>query len=272
MEPLTSIAFLLGVVAYTASATLFFVDLARREGAPLAVIWAPRALVVGVLAHSVHLVVASFVTRVCPVESLPFALSLSAVVTSAAYLVMRSRTQVQAMGVAVAPLALMFLVGAQFVGQANVESEVPRTLLAFHVTANLLGLGLFLLAGAAGGFYLFQERRLKHKRKALAGGKLPALDLLDLTEHRLLLAGFPLLTFGVVTGAMFMTSLGHLSFAAMLRIALAYLAWFLVAGVLLLRAVLGWRGRKTAYGTLAGLVCVLLVIAAYVVRAGGSPA
>src|SRR5690606_32177422 len=140
------------------------------EGAAFAAVWAPRTLLLGVLAHSVHLVVASFVTQVCPVESLPFALSLSAVVTSIVYLVLRNRSQVQAIGVAVAPLALMFLVGAQFVGNSAASPEVPRTLLAFHVTANLLGLGLFLLAGAAGAFYLLQERRLKTKRRALAGG------------------------------------------------------------------------------------------------------
>lgn len=268
MEPSTSIAFLLGVVAYSASATLYFVDLARREGAAFAAAWAPRALGLGVIFHAVHLVLASFVTRVCPVESLPFALSLSSVMTSVAFLVLRKRAAVGAIGVAVAPLALMFLVGAQFVANTAAPPEVPRTLLAFHVTANLLGLGLFFLAGTAGGFYLLQERRLKNKRHALSGGRLPALDLLDTTEHRLLLAGFPLLTFGVVTGAIFVSSLGHLSVAALLRIGLAYLAWLLVAGVLVLRAVAGWRGRKSAYGTLAGLVCVLLVIVAYVVRAG----
>ncbi len=269
MQPLTSIAFLLGVVAYTASGTLFFVDLARREGAALAAKWAPTLLMFGTAAHGAHLVLASFVTGVCPVASLPFALSLSALMTNGVYLLMRRRAAVGAMGVVVAPLALMFMVGAQFVQQSEVSPEVPKTLLAFHVTANLLGLGLYLLAGVAGGFYLLQERRLKHKRRALSGGRLPALDLLDVTEHRLLLAGFPLLTFGVVTGAIFMHSIGHMPVVALLRVALAYLAWMLVAGVLVLRAVAGWRGRKTAYGTLAGVVCVLLVIAAYVFQAGG---
>jgi ABC-type uncharacterized transport system permease subunit len=67
-----------------------------------------------------------------------------------------------------------------------------------------------------------------------------------------------------------MTSLSHLSFVEVLRAALAYLAWLLVAAVLVLRATLGWRGRRTAYGTLAGVACVLLVIVAYVVRAGGA--
>src|SRR5690606_38115946 len=116
MEPSTHVAFLLGVVAYSASATLYFVDLARREGATFAAVWAPRALAAGVLAHAGHLVLASFVTRVCPVESLPFALSLSAIMTSVAFLVLRKRAAVGAIGVAVAPLSLTFLVGAQFVG------------------------------------------------------------------------------------------------------------------------------------------------------------
>jgi ABC-type uncharacterized transport system permease subunit len=216
MDPLTSIAFLLGVAAYSASGTLYFVDIARREGASSAALWAPRALLLGTLAHATHLVAASFLTRTCPVASLPFALSLSSLMTSAAFLVLRRRSGLAAMGVVVAPLALMFLVGAQFVGAASAPPELSKTLLAFHITANLLGLGLFLLAGAAGGFYLLQERRLKTKRNT-SMGRLPPLDVLDLTEHRLLLAGFPLLTFGVVSGALFMSTLGHWSVAEILR-------------------------------------------------------
>jgi ABC-type uncharacterized transport system permease subunit len=269
MPALTSIAFLLGVVAYTASGTLFFVDLARRDGAPAAMAWAPRALWAGTALHFLHLVAASVLTNVCPVASLPFALSLSALMTSLAFLLLRRRVGIHAMGVAVAPLALMFLVGAQFVSAGPAAPEISRTLLAFHVTANLLGLGLFLLAGAAGGFYLLQERRLKTKHRTLSLGRLPALDQLDTTGHRLLLAGFPLLTFGVISGAVFTSAIDHWSTPELLRVALAYLSWALLASVLLLRALAGWRGRRSAYGTLAGVLCVLLVILAYVVRAGG---
>lgn len=269
---MTSIAFLFGVVAYTASGTLFFVDLARREGASFANAWAPRALWVACGLHTLHILTASFLSHVCPVASLPFALSLSSLMTSVAFLLLRRRSQIHAIGVAVAPLALMFMVGAQFINAGAVPKDISRGLLALHVTVNLVGLGLFLLAGATGGFYLLQERRLKHKRTKLALGRLPALDLLDLAEHRLLLAGFPLLTVGIVTGAQFMSAMSHWSFAEILRAALGYLSWFLVAGVLLLRAVAGWRGRRSAYGTLAGVVCVLLIVVAYVVRAGGGSA
>lgn len=272
MAALTSIAFLLGVVTYTASGTLFFVDLVRREGANFAAIWAPRSLWLATVLHTTHLVSASFLTNVCPVASLPFALSMCALMMGIAFLLLRKRAGIHAMGVAVAPLALTFLVGAQFVGQGATPPEIPRTLLAFHIAANILGVGLFLLAGAAGGFYLLQERRLKTKHRTLPLGRLPALDLLDTAEHRLLLAGFPLLTFGAVTGAEFMSQVVDWSVGEVLKVGLAYLSWMLVAGVLLLRAVAGWRGRKSAYGTLAGMVCVLLVLLVYVVRAGGTSA
>ncbi|HEY0467753.1 MAG TPA: cytochrome c biogenesis protein CcsA, partial [Polyangiaceae bacterium] len=143
-----------------------------------------------------------------------------------------------------------------------------RTLLMFHIAANVLGIGLFLIAGAAGSVYLVQERRLRTKKRVAAamGSHLPPLDALDTTTHRLLLAGFPLLTFGVVTGAVFSHQLTNLSGAESLRSLLGYATWLLLAAVLVLRKTAGFSGRKAAYGTIAGVVCMLLVLLMYVVR------
>jgi len=147
---------------------------------------------------------------------------------------------------------------------------VSRTLLMFHIAANVLGIGLFLIAGAAGAVYLLQERRLRTKKRvASMGSRLPPLDSLDTTTHRLLLAGFPLLTFGVVTGAVFSHQLTNPGGAESLRSLLGYATWLLLAAVLVLRKTAGFRGRKAAYGTIAGVVCMLLVLLLYVVRASG---
>src|SRR5690606_27168275 len=168
------------------------------------------------------------------------------------------------------PLALMFLVAAQFIGGSRAPSDLSPMLLALHITANLVGIALLFLAGAASGFYLFQERRLKAKKGRVVVGRLPALDVLDTAEHRLLLAGFPLLTLGVVTGTWFLHQVADWTSAVIWRSGLAYLSWAVVAAVLLLRAVAGWRGRRTAYGTLIGTVCIAVIILAYIARAGGS--
>jgi len=268
MVELATIAFFLGVIAYSAAATLFFLDLTRRASGVLAP-WAPITLGVGAVFHATHVVSASLLSRVCPVESIHFALSLTALMAVVTYLALRRRFRLHAVGAFVAPVALTFLVGAQFVGIHGPPPGVPRSLLALHVTANLLGVGLFLLAGAAGGFYVLHENRLKQKRAGWLTGKLPPLEALDRTEHRLLLAGFPLLTLGIVTGAVFASGGFGGTFTEVLRAVLAYGTWLLVAAVLVMRVLAGWRGRRAAYGTIAGAVCVLLIIALYVVRPSG---
>lgn len=264
MEQFATVAFYFGVIAYSVAATLYFLDLIRREGLSVGAHWGARLLSAGALFHLAHLLAASLWTRVCPVESINFALSLAALIATTVFLFLRKRSNLHVMGAFVAPLALTFLVSAQFVS-ADTQSHVSKAMLAFHITANVLGVGLFLLAGAASVFYLVQERRLKQKRFDFAGTRLPPLDALDATEHRLLLAGFPLLTFGVVTGAMFISQIGPMTSIAAIRAVLGYATWVLVAGVLILRALAGWRGRRAAWGTLAGVICVLLVILMYAV-------
>jgi len=270
MESLVHIVFYLGVIAYSAASTLFFLDLARRDGLGARSAWAPRLLGVGGAAHATHVVMASLLSRLCPVESLHFGLSFSALVAVGAYLLLYRRANLFATGTVIAPVALTFLIGAQFVGAGVSEGpEVSRPFLAFHITANVLGVGLFVVAGASGLLYLFQERRLRHKQSAGFGARLPSLDALDRATHRLLIAGFPLLTFGVVTGAVFSRHLETLEGAALARTLLGFVTWIVLAGVLLLRRLMGMRGRRAAYGTLAGVLGVLLVILVYAVRPGG---
>ena len=107
--------------------------------------------------------------------------------------------------------------------------------------------------------------------KAAHEKRLPALDVLDRAEHRLLLAGFPLLTLGIVSGTVWATRLrthGMLAVTDMIRDSLGYLTWFMFAAVLLSRAVLGWRGRKAAWGTLLGFSGAIAVLVMYLLRPG----
>jgi ABC-type uncharacterized transport system permease subunit len=222
-------------------------------------------LVAGASFHFVHIVSASLFSRICPVESIHFSLSLTALVTVVVFLWIRRARSMDPLGVLVSPLALTFLIASQFVGPTAAHPNISRALLSLHITASMLGFGVVLLAGAASGFYLFVERRLKAKRLGQVG-KLPSLDALDLLGHRLLLLGFPLLTFAVVTGGMFFAQIPDTSGASFARALLGYATWALVAGVLLLRALWGWRGRRSAYGTLAGVACLAVILMVYVLR------
>jgi len=264
MQALTSLAFYLGVVAYSAASTLFFLEL-LRPASPRR--WASSCLAAGGVFHAGHVIAGSVLSNVCPVESLHFGLSFSALMAVAAYFALRRRFRLDALGVLVAPLALTFLLGAQFVSEgSSATSNLPRGLLLLHIAANVIGVGLFLLAGASGAFYVVEERRLKQKRLGTVS-RMPPLAVLDRASHRLLLAGFPLLTFGIVTGSLFMDRLQGFSGGEWLRASLGYASWLLLAVVLVLRRTAGFSGRRAAYGTLAGVGCVLLVMLAYVLRA-----
>jgi ABC-type uncharacterized transport system permease subunit len=271
MAEIATIAFYFGVIAYSVAGTLFFLDLLRKDGEIARAEWAPRLLALGGVLHAVHVLTASLLSHVCPIDSLHFALSFSALIAVGAYLALRQRLRLSALGAFIAPIALTFLVGAQFVGQSSEAAlGVSRTLLMFHIAANVLGIGFFLIAGAAGSVYLVQERRLRTKKRvASLGSRLPPLEALDTTGHRLLLAGFPLLTFGVVTGAVFSQQLTNSGGAESLRSLLGYATWVLLATVLVLRKTAGFSGRKAAYGTLLGVFCMLLLLLMYAVRGSG---
>jgi ABC-type uncharacterized transport system permease subunit len=263
MLQLVNAVFFLAVILYSAASTLFFLDLVRPGVLPSE--HGPRVLALGGGLHVLHILGASLVLQVCPVGSLHFALSFSACLAVVAYTALRRRLRVDALGALIGPLALAFFVGSEFVGQRGPRELSSDPLLLLHVAANVFGVGLFLLAGASGAFYVVEERRLK-SRKFGPSTHLPALASLDRATHRLLLAGFPLLTFGIVSGSVFIGHVGAASGSELLRLLLGYTSWLVLGVVLIARRLVGWSGRRAAYGTLAGVGCVLLVMLVYVVK------
>jgi ABC-type uncharacterized transport system permease subunit len=261
---LSELLFLATASVYTAACVLFIAFLQGRV--EQAVRWAPRLLAVGVPMHAAQIVVSSLVLHVCPVRGIHFAMSVASMLAAGAYVLARSR-RIDVVGAFVTPLALTFLLASRFV--SAVPGDAPRirsAILPFHVAANLLGVALFTLAFATAVAYLVQERRLKQKKLEGIFQRLPALDALDRAEHRFLVAGFPLLTIGVLTGTLWAREVEAGGAAEIARAAFGYLSWGLFGLVLLLRAAAGWRGRRAAYGTIAGFGFTVLVLLLYLVR------
>ncbi len=263
--PPVELVFLGTVLAYATACALFFAHLGVRGGLPRVARFAPLVLAVAVPLHAAYIGLASIVAHVCPVESLHFVASASSLGAAALYLVLRRRFAIDALGAFVAPAALTAVLGSRFVGVP--VHRAGGGLLALHITANVLGDAMFLLAAGAAALYLVQEKQLKKKRARGLLGRLPALDALDRAGHRLLLAGFPLLTLGIITGSVWSQKVESGSAADVARGLFAYATWLLFAAVLVLRAVAGWRGRRAAYGTLAGFAFAVAVLVVYLARA-----
>jgi ABC-type uncharacterized transport system permease subunit len=251
------------VAIYLAASVLFIGEL---SGHPLlSSPWAPRLVAAGVPLHAAHICVWSVVLHVCPVAGIHFALSVASMFACFAYVLARTRFRVDAVGAFVAPQALAFLLASRFVGPVESEPRLRSALLPFHVMSNLLGIALFTLAFAAAVAYLLQERHLKDKRFDSLD-RLPSVEALDRAEHRFLVAAFPLLTIGVLTGTIWARELEAGGAAMIARAALSYASWALIGGVLLLRAAAGWRGRRAAFGTILGFGLTMLVVISYLVH------
>lgn len=152
------------------------------------------------------------------------------------------------------------LVALSLVLKLELPSTQPAALsdpaLEWHVLLSLAAYSLFMLAAIQAIVLAIQEKQLRQRH---AGGllrKLPPLQSMERGLFQLIMAGFALLTLGLVTGLMFVDDLfaQHL----MHKTVLSIIAWCLFAALLWGRVRYGWRGKTAIRWTLVGFSFLLL--------------
>ncbi len=119
-----------------------------------------------------------------------------------------------------------------------------------HVLSSILAYSLFALAATQVILLALQDRALRHHR---AGGyvrALPPLQTMEALLFRMILLGFVVLSFSLLTGAIYITDMfaQHLVHKTVLSIA----SWLVFAVLLWGRWRSGWRGNKATVWTLSG--------------------
>jgi ABC-type uncharacterized transport system permease subunit len=255
---------LTAAIAYAVAATVYYLAVAaRRTLASDSLRAAKLALLAAVWLHFADVVVKSVGLHTCPVASVPFALSLTGVVTVGLFLAVDHRARIEPLGVLVAPLGLIFLLCAHVTNRGMLVRR-PQLWLATHISFNIVGVGLIVLSAGVATTYLAQATRLKQKRVDALGQHLPGLAPLDSLMRRLLLIGFVPLSLGVTSGAAFANRL-HFNSLDVIRTVLSYAAWLLVGTIISIGRWVGWRGRRIAWGSIAGAVASLVVLLMYLV-------
>lgn len=127
----------------------------------------------------------------------------------------------------------------------------------FHVTFAFLGNAIFTLAFCCGVMYLVQEHQLKSKKMGVISRRLPSLKVLDDLNYQALTFGFPLLTLGIITGAVWAEYAWGRYWGWDPKETWSLITWFLYAAMLHQRLTVGWRGRKAAIMAIVGFFSVL---------------
>ncbi len=248
----------IALVAYLAAAAgsslhlLTLKPLARRIGT--------LALAAAFVAHGASMVLRSIAAGYPAFTTEYEALSSFAWLTVGVYLGVQLRYHLPAVGAVVAPLAFTVTLAsfAFYTGVRELPPNLRSAWLPVHVTAAFLGNAVLALAFCVSLVYLFRERQLKEKRIGGLTSRLPSLEALDRLNYRALVWGFPLLTLGIVTGALFAKHTWGRFWSWEEREIFSLVTWALYAGLLEARMVVGWRGRRAATVTILGFALLFV--------------
>ncbi len=212
----------------------------------------------GFLVHTAALGMVTVSTGHVPIMTFQDAMSFFAWGLVLVFLVVGLKRGLQVLGAFILPLAFLSLVSATLAPvDAGTIAPVFQTVWV-HVTLSILGTIGFAVAFVAGLMYLMQERLLKSKQFNVLYFKLPPLDFLDALNQRSILFGFPLLTLGILTGAVSaqLTLGSYLSWNP--EQVWALITWVFYFVVLMGRVTAGWRAKRAAYLTIVGFAGVIL--------------
>jgi cytochrome c-type biogenesis protein CcsB len=187
--------------------------------------------------------------------------SFFSLVIAITYLVLEWRRGLPILGAFVSPvLFAMMATAIHSPFGTQIPSLAPALQsywMAIHVPVMFISYAAFAHAFAVGLAYVIQERQLKSKHPGPLSFRLPPLDELDQIIYRIIRNAFPVLTLGVLLGARWAYDAWGRYWGWDAKETWALITWFIYLIYLHMRLVVGWRGRKTAYLSLAGFGFVL---------------
>lgn len=258
---MTAIFFMATIALYLGGTAFSSAYLSRRDDT-LAKI-AMGVTGVGFLMHTVALLARMVEAGSVSLTSLHDALSFFAWSLVLVFLWADVRHRIHVMGAFLLPIALLSLVWAAALPK---ETAPMLKTVWVHVTLSMLGTVGFAVAFAAGLMYVIQDGLLKSKQFNALYAKLPPLDFLDHLNQLAIVTGFPLLTLGIITGALSaeVAQGAYVSWNPEQVWALVTWAFYFV--VLLGRMTVGWRAKRAAYLTIIGFGGVVLTLIGVVLK------
>jgi HemX protein len=197
----------------------------------------------------------------CPVNNLYEATTFVLWTIAATYLVVGLWPRFRFLGAFAAPLLFSVGVFALMPGLDNpygAQPEFKHDWVSLHAALILLSYGAFGLSSVAGLMYLTQEHDLKFHKMRAVFSLLPPIQRLELVIRRLMIAGFALLTAGLMIGAVWLKLPEGAKYQDDPKVHWSILVWLLYLGLLVLRQWFAQSGRRFAWGAIDCFVFVLL--------------
>jgi len=252
-EPLLAMA----TVMYLGSMLWVVRQLRLRRGHAAAGFW---GMVGAFLLHTLALLQFTAGLGHVPLTTLRELLLLTGWATALLFLLLQPTLKMPLLGVFAVPLifllSVLSLVTPPPSGQ---RPELPVSpLLKLHVPFLVVAYVAFGVSCVVGIMYLLQERELKSHRPRPVFHLLPALELMERLHFGLVLAGFALLTVGLIGGVALYHQLHGSWLVPDIKFTLSLLVWFGYGAMLVARAGLALRGRRVVWMGTATFMLLLV--------------
>ena len=195
-----------------------------------------------------------------------FTLTGSAVVTAvfAVTLLRRDLRYLGAFVIGPVLLSLGLAVAVLYTESAQLVPALQSYWLVIHVSIAFISSALFTIAFSSTVLQLVQERRelARTAGRTPGGGRfmdaLPPSEELERASYRLIAVSFPLWSFTLVAGAIWAEVAWGRYWNWDPKEVWTFVIWVVYAAYLHARATGGWGGRRAAWVSVAGFVCLLI--------------
>jgi len=214
---------------------------------------------IGWVLHTAAIAVAWVELGALPAASLRQSLDLFSWAIVGSALLLNLRLAIMVLGALAAPLGVVAMLAASVLPPA-VQAPTPvfKSLwLTLHVATVMGAYGLLAVTCLGALLYLLLDWRIRAKKLGPLFKRLPSLSLVDALNHRALLAGFTLMTVGMITGAVYAQLVLGSYWRWDPKEVWSLITWLLYAALLHTRLVSGWRGRRGAWLAIAAFGVLL---------------
>jgi ABC-type transport system involved in cytochrome c biogenesis permease subunit len=165
------------------------------------------------------------------------------------FLLLWWRLKLRFLAVVALPLALVFYAAAD--ATSGIKASLPPMLsglfFVMHIGTLFLSTALLAMGFGAGLAFLHLEKRIKTKTGLKKFQQdMPSLDTFDRVNHWVIVAGFPLFTFGLASGFVWAWLTARRVFSFDPKEVLSLVMLVIFAYLFHQRLAYGWRGRKPA--------------------------
>ena len=165
---------------------------------------------------------------------------------------------VRRLGIIVFPLTVISVLFGWFWAAEPSFRQGGSAASTAHIVVSILAYCLLAIASIQALLYTYQERQFKKRVTPAMLIALPPLQTMEQLLFRLIWSGFALLTFTLVSGAIFSNEIYNRPFEFKHHTILASLGWLVFAYLLLQRVTRGIRGSQAVYWTIAGFLLIQL--------------